>query len=42
MDGEGKEKWLDTSRMCEFPIEEFFKQPRSLLGAEAYETARGW
>jgi methanol:N,N-dimethyl-4-nitrosoaniline oxidoreductase len=25
--------------MFEFPIKEFFKQPRSLLGAGAYENA---
>ena len=30
---------MDTSRMFEFPIKEFFKQPRSLLGAGAYENA---
>ena len=30
---------MDTSRMYEFPIKEFFKQPRSLLGAGAYENA---
>ena len=30
---------VDTSRMFEFPIKEFFKQPRSLLGAGAYENA---
>lgn len=30
---------VDTSRMFEFPVKEFFKQPRSLLGAGAYEQA---
>jgi methanol:N,N-dimethyl-4-nitrosoaniline oxidoreductase len=30
---------VDTSRMFEFPVKEFFKQPRSLLGAGAYENA---
>jgi methanol:N,N-dimethyl-4-nitrosoaniline oxidoreductase len=30
---------MDTSRMFEFPVKEFFKQPRSLLGAGAYEQA---
>lgn len=30
---------MDTSQMFEFPVKEFFKQPRSLLGAGAYETA---
>ena len=28
-----------TDRMLEFPIKEFFKQPRSLFGAGAYEQA---
>jgi methanol:N,N-dimethyl-4-nitrosoaniline oxidoreductase len=30
---------VDTSRMFEFPVKEFFKQPRSLFGAGAYEMA---
>ena len=30
---------MDTSRMFEFPVKEFFKQPRSLFGAGAYEQA---
>jgi formaldehyde dismutase / methanol dehydrogenase len=30
---------MDTSRMYEFPVKEFFKQPRSLFGAGAYEQA---
>jgi methanol:N,N-dimethyl-4-nitrosoaniline oxidoreductase len=30
---------MDTSRIFEFPVKEFFKQPRSLLGAGAYENA---
>jgi len=30
---------MDTSRIYEFPIKEFFKQPRTLLGAGAYEQA---
>src|ERR671932_210808 len=30
---------MDTSRMFEFPVKEFFMQPRSLLGAGAYEQA---
>jgi methanol:N,N-dimethyl-4-nitrosoaniline oxidoreductase len=30
---------MDTSRMYEFPVKEFFMQPRSLLGAGAYEQA---
>jgi hypothetical protein len=30
---------MDTSKMFEFPVKEFFKQPRSLLGAGAYENA---
>ena len=30
---------MDLSRVLEFPVKEFFKQPRSLLGAGAYENA---
>src|SRR5918912_389838 len=30
---------MDTTKMFEFPIKEFFKQPRSLFGAGAYEQA---
>jgi len=30
---------MDTSKMFEFPVKEFFKQPRSLFGAGAYENA---
>ncbi len=30
---------MDTSKIFEFPIKEYFKQPRSLLGAGAYENA---
>ena len=30
---------MDLSRILEFPVKEFFKQPRSLLGAGAYENA---
>ncbi len=30
---------MDTTRMFEFPIKEFFKQPRSLFGPGAYESA---
>jgi len=30
---------MDTSRMFEFPVKEFFKQPRSLFGAGAYQQA---
>ena len=30
---------MDTSQLFEFPVKEFFKQPRSLLGAGAYENA---
>ncbi|MDP8973634.1 MAG: iron-containing alcohol dehydrogenase family protein [Actinomycetota bacterium] len=30
---------MDTSRMFEFPVKEFFMQPRSLFGAGAYEQA---
>ncbi|MCA1729733.1 MAG: iron-containing alcohol dehydrogenase, partial [Actinobacteria bacterium] len=30
---------MDTSRMYEFPVREFFKQPRSLFGPGAYEQA---
>jgi formaldehyde dismutase / methanol dehydrogenase len=37
----GKERagFMDLSRVLEFPVKEFFKQPRSLLGAGAYENA---
>jgi len=35
----GEDISMDTSRMFEFPVKEFFKQPRSLLGAGAYEQA---
>ncbi|MBA3792767.1 MAG: iron-containing alcohol dehydrogenase [Rubrobacter sp.] len=30
---------MDLSRVLEFPVKEFFQQPRSLLGAGAYENA---
>ncbi|MBA3387873.1 MAG: iron-containing alcohol dehydrogenase [Rubrobacter sp.] len=30
---------MDLSRVLEFPVKEFFKQPRSLFGAGAYENA---
>src|ERR687885_1905650 len=30
---------MDTTRMFEFPIKEFFSQPRSLFGPGAYEQA---
>jgi len=30
---------MDLSRVFEFPIKEYFKQPRSLLGAGADENA---
>jgi methanol:N,N-dimethyl-4-nitrosoaniline oxidoreductase len=30
---------MDLSRVLEFPVKEFFKQPRSLFGAGAYESA---
>jgi formaldehyde dismutase / methanol dehydrogenase len=30
---------MDTTQMFEYPVKEFFKQPRSLLGAGAYEQA---
>src|ERR671932_2629730 len=38
----GKEKGfthMDTTRMYEFPVKEFFSQPRSLFGPGAYEQA---
>ena len=30
---------MDVSQMYEFPVKEFFRQPRSLLGPGAYEAA---
>ena len=30
---------MDTSEIYEYPVKEFFKQPRSLFGAGAYEMA---
>ena len=30
---------MDTTRMFEYPIKEFFMQPRGLLGPGAYEQA---